>query len=197
MPFAVVAAIMWIVLGVVVARSFAIGGWTSPILPLGSLLAIPAMTLAWVLVGNHPRRTTIAAAAMIAGLVAIPVASTGATPSTGRLASIANDIDLPGTIERDVRIGDGRCRPVCSELRRTSVVGGIAFVKARTQVRAALVGHGYSVRVYAHAAGAPQRIDAAKGKILVSLELRLLSDGRTRIAAVFLAQGPAPDTSVG
>lgn len=189
--------LVWIAIAVVVARTFAVGGWTSPVLPLGSLLALPATTVAWVLVGNHDRRTTIAAAAMIVGLLAMPVASAGATPSTGRLASIANNLDLPGTVERDVRLGDGRCRPVCSELRRTSVVDGIAFAKARTQVRAALVGHGYSVRVYAHAVGAPQRIDAAKGKVLVSLELRLLNDGRTRIAAVFLAQGPAPNTSVG
>ncbi|MBA2607815.1 MAG: hypothetical protein H0U92_02645 [Actinobacteria bacterium] len=194
---AAIAAVAWMVLGVVVARMLAIGGWKSPLLPLGSLLAIPALTIAWVLAGNHRHRMAITVAAMAVSLVAIPFASAGATPSTGHLASIADDIGLPGKTQREIRIGDGRCRPACSELRRTSVIDGISFVKAVAQARIILLSRGYAVREYGHRVGAPTRIDASRRKVLVSLELQSITPTRTRIAAIFLAQGPTPDTSVG
>jgi hypothetical protein len=196
-PLAIGGAVVCIVAGVVAARTFALGGWPSPLLPIGLLVAVPAMVAAWSLAGNHERRLVITAVAMVAGLVTIPIASSGATPSTGRLVEFANHLSLPGTVVREVRIGSGRCRPACSELRRTSVMDGISFVKVVSQHRIALASRGFTVKEYAHAVGEPTRIDGVRGKIAVSLELRRIDEVRTRIASVFLAEGPTPDTSVG
>lgn len=180
-----------------VARAFAVGGWSSPLLAVGVLVAVPAMLAAWFLMGNHQHRLVAAAVAMLAGLATIPIATSGATPSTGRLAEMADYLALPGKRIREVRIGNGRCRPACSELRRVSVVDGLSFVKVVSQHRIALASRGYAVREYAHDVDEPTRIDAMKGKLTVSLELRQLNDVRTRIAAVFIVAGPTPDTSVG
>jgi len=197
LPLAVVAAAAWLVVGVVIARTFALGGMERRVLLVGALLAIPAGLGVWLAAGPHRFRTAASAIAMVLGVALIPLASAGATPSTGRLAELADSIGLPGTTIRDRAIGNGRCRPACSELRRTAVVDGISIVKVRAQVVGALKSAGYEVRVYSHAPNAPQRIDAGGKKVLVSLELRRTTEARTTIAAVFLAQGPAPDHEVG
>ncbi len=194
---AVVAAAVVVAIGVVVARTFALGGWNRPLLAIGCVTALPALVVAWLACGPHRSRTAIAAAAAIVGVVVMPLATSGITPSTARLSALADDLGFPGQVAREVRIGDGRCRAACSEVRRTTIVDGMSFAKAYGLVVGTLKAHGYNTKRYAYAPGAPARIDAARDKLLISLEVRAQRNGRTRIAAVFLAKGPAPDTSVG
>ena len=186
-----------LIAGVVVARTFALGGWVRPWLAVEAVLAVPAMIVAWVLAGPHPRRTWITAAVMMVGVLLQPLAAAGATPSLPRLAQIVDDVGLPGTTIRDVRVGNGRCRPACSELRRTSVARGIAYAKARGQVDSALRAQGYEIKAYGHRAGQPERIDARKGKVFVQIELRHTQLDETRIAQVWITLGPRPDTQIG
>ncbi|MDP1794238.1 MAG: hypothetical protein Q8K63_08895 [Acidimicrobiales bacterium] len=192
-----VAAAALIALGVVLARTFALGGWSRPTLSVGIATALPALLAAWSVTGPHRLRTVVAAVAAVLGVVAIPIAASGATPSPARLATLADEIGLPGRVTREVRIGDGRCRSACSEIRRTAIAADISFAKAYARTHGALQSAGYETRRFAYSAGAPAIIHARKGKILVQLELRDLGPGRTRLAAVFLADGPTPDTSVG
>lgn len=189
---AVVAA-----LGVIAARTLALGGTTRPFLAVGVVTAIPALIVGWLLAGPHDRRTAIAAGAMALGIVGIPIGVAGATPSVARLTQIADGIDLPGKVVTSRSLGNSRCRDACSELRRTSTITDISFAKARARVIAALRNDGFSLREYPHAADAPIRIDATKGKVFVSVELRFVDLDQTRLATVFLADGPAPDHSVG
>jgi hypothetical protein len=192
-----VTAAVWIAVGVVVARTFALGGWTRPALPVVCVVAIPAVLIAWAVTGAVASRAAVAALAAVVGLAVTPLATSGITPSTARLSALADHIGMPGRTVREVRIGDGRCRTACSEIRRISVVEGMSFTKAYGLTLGALKARGYDTKRYAFAPNAPARIDASRGKILVSLELRNQGQGRTRVAAVFLAKGPRPDTSVG
>ncbi|MEY2470059.1 MAG: hypothetical protein QOF21_2757 [Actinomycetota bacterium] len=197
LPAAAIAAALWLVVGVVLVRTFALGGMKSANLIVGASLAVPAMVVAWLCAGPHRPRLLAAAVAMVAGVALIPLASHGATPSPARLAEIADAIGLPGSTVRDSSVGNGRCRPSCTELRRVAVAEGSSFVKVGAQVFAALQTRGFTVKVYPHAVGAPQRIDATSKKLWVSIELRQTTLVKTTIAEVFLAQGPAPDHSVG
>lgn len=186
-----------LVAGVVVARTFALGGWVRPWLAVEAVLALPAMLVVWVLAGPHPQRTWLTTACMVAGLLLQPLAAAGATPSVARLAQIVDSVGLPGEHVRDVRVGNGRCRPACSELRRTSVARGIAYAKARGQVDGALRANGYELKVYGRRAGEPERMDARKGKIFVQIELRQTKLDETRIAQVWITRGPRPSNQVG
>lgn len=159
--------------------------------------SLPALAVAWLVTGDDQRRTLVAAAAAVVGVAVIPIASAGATPSPARLSAIANAIKLPGRVTHETRLGDGRCRTACSEIRRTALVTGISFKKAYVATITALKGAGYETKEFARAPGAPAVVHAAKGKILVQLELRAGKDGSTRVASIFLADGPTPDTSVG
>ncbi len=183
--------------GVVVARTFAVGGWRSSNFFVGVLLAGPALAVAWTLSGPHRQRTLLSGAAVAVAIALVPVASAGATPSTARLSSMVDTIGLPGRVQRETRIGNGRCRSACSEIRRVAVVERLAFAKVYGQVYFALKSRGFEVKLYEYAVGAPARIDAKYKNILVSLELRSLTSNRIRIATVALADGPTPSHSVG
>jgi hypothetical protein len=196
-PAALIGGAAWIAIGIVLARTFAMGGFERSWLAIGATVAIPATIIAWALAGPHRFRTWIAAVVMVVGVVLTPLASSGATPSPARLATIADDLELPGATVRDVRLGSGRCRPACSELRRTAVVRDISYAKVRAQITGILRASGFEVRIYAHRVGQPLRIDAKKRRLLASFELRQVSASETRIASVFIAKGPAPDHEVG
>ncbi len=196
-PAALVAGAIWIAIGIVLARTFAMGGFERSWLAVGATVAVPATIVAWALAGPHRFRTWVAAAVMIVAVALTPLASSGATPSPARLAVIANDLGLPGTTVRDVRIGSGRCRPACSELRRTAVVRDISYAKVRAQITGILRASGFEVRVYAHKVGQPLRIDAKKPRLLASFEVRQVTTSETRVASVFIAKGPPPDHEVG
>ncbi len=187
----------WIVVGIIVARTFALAGWTRPALPLVLVIAVPAVLLAWIATGPAPARSGLAAAAAVIGVAVMPLASSGITPSTARLSATTDRIGMPGRTIREVRIGDGRCRTACSELRRTTIVTGMSFRKAYGLTLGALKARGYVTKAYAFGVNAPARIDATRGKVLVSLELRDEGGGKTRVACVVLVKGPRPDTSVG
>lgn len=183
--------------GVVLARTFALGGWRSSNLLVGLVLGVPALAATWLLAGPHRHRTLMSAAAVVVAVALVPIASAGATPSTARLSSIVDAIELPGRVQREVRIGNGRCSNACSEIRRVAVVDRLAFAKVYGQVYFALRTHGFKVKLYKYDVGAPARIDAQYKNILLSVELRSIPTNRTRIATVALADGPTPSTSVG
>jgi hypothetical protein len=194
---AAVAVAAWIALAVAGARVLALGGYRWPLLIVGSLLAIPAALLAWALASAERHRTWITGAAMLAAVACIPLAITGATPSTARLAEIADGIGLPGRVVRDHRLGNGRCRPACSEIRRVAFVDDDSLAAVEFGVTSAFRRRGYELTIYPHASGVPARIDAKRGRTLVSVEIASITLARTRIATVFIAQGPAPHHSVG
>ncbi len=194
---AAVAVVTWLVIAVVMSRVFALGGFRSPTLIVGSLLALPAALLAWGLAATERHRTWITALAMMVAVALLPLATHGATPSTGRLAEIADGLQLPGVVARDHRLGNGRCRNACSEIRRVAFVDEEPEAAVEFRITSTLKKRGYQVTLYPHAPLTPQRIDAKRGKILVSIEIRIISVTRTRIAEIFLTEGPAPDTSVG
>lgn len=194
---ALVGAAAALAVGVVAARTFALGGLPSANLVVGSTLALPALLVAWALAGPHRHRTLLTAVAVVAAVALVPLASAGATPSTARLAALVDDIGLPGRVQRETRIGNGRCRIACSEIRRVAVVERLAFAKVHGKVYFALRSRGFEVKLYDYAVGAPARIDAKYKKILVSVELRAVGENRTRVATVVLADGPAPSHSVG
>lgn len=194
---ALVGAAVVIVGGVVLARTFALGGTSRPWLAVQAVVALPAMVVAWLLAGAHPHRTWLAVGAMVVGLATQPVAAAGVVPSAARLAQTVDAIGLPGEITRDVRVGNGRCRPSCSELRRTAVAKGIAYAKARAQVEGILRARGFKVTLYGHRPGEPERIDALSDDLLAQFELRQIALDQTRIAAVWIARGPAADSEVG
>lgn len=179
------------------ARTLALGGTVRPWLAIEAVVAVPAMIVAWLLAGPHPQRTWIAAGVMVAALFVQPLAASGATPSPTRLARIVNALGLPGKTTHEVRIGNGRCRPACSELRRVSIVRGESYASARSDFEGNLRARGFDVRLYGHHAGEPERIDASNDKYLVQLELRVVSLGVTRVSQVWVARGPAPAHSVG
>lgn len=194
---AAVATLVVLVAGVVVARTFALAGSTRPWLTVQLVLAVPAMVVAWLAAGPHRQRTWIVVAAMVVALVLQSVASSGITPSPARAAQLVDDLGLPGELIRETKVGNGRCRPSCSELRRVSVAKNISYAKARANVEGLLRAHGFTVKMYAHAPGAPERIDAANDDFLVQFELRQVAPGETRISAVWLARGPRSDFEVG
>ncbi len=188
----------WVGAGVVLARTFALGGWQRPWLAVGATLAVPAALLAWVLAGPHARRTALTAATMVLGVALVPLVSAGATPSPARLSAMVDDLGLPGETVREVHVGSGRCRPECSEIRRTSVAKGIAFAKVRAQLAGILRASGFDVRVYSHDIGEPVRIDAAKPKLRAQFALVWNpASFETRISSVVIARGPASDHEVG
>ena len=182
---------------VVGARTMALGGWKSSNVVVGVALILPATIAAWALCGPHRQRTLVTGVAAVLAALLVPVAAAGATPSVSRLSSIVDSIGLPGRVTREVRIGNGRCRDACSEIRRVAYTDGPAFAKVYSQTYNALRVRNFELKRYAYAPGAPARIDAKYKKILVSLELRSVSASRTRIAVVVLADGPAPSHSVG
>lgn len=194
---AAVAAAVVIVAGVVVARTFALGGTVRPWLTVQAVIALPALLVAWFLCGPHPRRSWIAAAVMLVGLIVQPLATAGVTPSPDRLAQIIDALDLPGETVRDIKVGNSRCRPACSELRRTGVVKGIAFIKAKGQIDSIMRAHGFTVKEYGHRVGEPTRIDVSNDDLLGQFELRFVALGETRIAQVWIARGPASDVEIG
>ncbi|HVE94234.1 MAG TPA: hypothetical protein VNB24_04890, partial [Acidimicrobiales bacterium] len=160
--------VLWIAAAIVVARVFAVGGWSNHWLVVGALLAIPAAALSWYLIGPGEQRSLWAASFVVIGLVLVPVASSGATPSTGRLADVADGLDLPGkTVRTDGAKGNGRCRPACSELHRVVVSEQSSFTKIRTQVTNALKDNGYLVRVYGTGPDEPQRMTAKSNKVII------------------------------
>jgi hypothetical protein len=186
-----------VVVGIVVARTFAFGGFERPWLAVQAVVALPAMVVAWLLAGPHRARTWVTAAAMIVGLALQPVATSGATPSPTRLAQIVDALGLPGTTVREVRIGNGRCRPACSELRRTTVARGMSYASARAEVEGLMRARGFAVKMYGHHAGQPERIDANSDTLRAQFELRESSLAVTRIAQVWIAVGPTPSNTVG
>jgi hypothetical protein len=182
---------------VVIARTLALGGWVRPWLVVGVFVCVPATLLAWSLAGPVPSRTSVTAALLVASVVALPFALSGATPSVGRLAQIADGLEFPGKVAHEVRLGTGRCRPACSEIRRTIIARGSSLSKFQALTVAALRSRGYALREYPYGPGQPIRVDAKHGKVLVSLDIRPVDLDTTRIAATFIADGPAPAHSVG
>jgi hypothetical protein len=193
----VASAVVWTVAAVVIARTFAVGGWVRPWLALGALVCIPATVLAWVLAGPLPNRTSLTAALLVVSALSLPVAIAGATPSVGRLTEIADGLEFPGRVAHEVTIGSGRCRPSCSEIRRTIIARGSSLSKFQALAIGALRARHYVVREYPYGPGQPIRVDAKHDKVLVSLEIRSVDLDTTRIAVTFIADGPAPAHSVG
>lgn len=194
---AAVVALVLLAAGVVVARTFALAGTARPWLSVQLVLAVPAMVGTWLAAGPHRHRTWIVVGAMVAALALQPVTASGITPSPSRVAQIVDALGLPGRTVRESSVGNARCRPACSELRRVSSVTGISYAKARANVEGLLRAHGFKVHVYPHSAGAPERIDAQNDEFLVQFELRSVSQTTTRIASVWLARGPRSDFEVG
>jgi hypothetical protein len=182
---------------IVVARVFAVGGWVRPWLAVGTLVSVPATVVAWVLAGPLRYRTSLTAALLVASVLSLPLALTGATPSVGRLAQIIDGLGLPGKTAHEVRIGSGRCRPACSEIRRTIIARGSSLSKFQAYTIAAFKTNGYAVREYPYGPGQPIRVDAKRGKVLASLEIRPVDLDTTRIALTVIADGPTPAHSVG
>lgn len=179
------------------SRTWALGGWTRPWLAAGVVVIIPAIVAAWILAGPIRERTAVVTAVLVVGVVGLPFAVMGATPSTAQLVKITNSMRFPGDVQRDVRVGSGRCRPACSELRRTLLVSGVGFAKARSGVMTSLRYRKFEIKEYGRVAGAPLRIDAQRNKIKISIELREVDLDNTRIALIVLVDGPAPDYEVG
>lgn len=187
----------WLIFGVIGVRTFAVGGWLHARLWIGLCVIVPAMLATWLLADPLRWRTVVTAAVMVVGCLLIPVASAGATPSTSRLAQIADGFHIPGKLVNEVRIGTGRCRPACSEIRRVAMVRGSSFAKVRSYVGTVMRAQGFEVREYGFARGAPARIDAVKAHLAVAFELRAADLDVTRIAETVVALGPAPAHSVG
>jgi hypothetical protein len=196
-PQGVVAAAVVLAVGVVVARTFALGGWVRPWLAIEIVVGLPAALVAWLLTGPHPRREWMTAGVVVVSLALLPLAAAGATPSPERLQRVVNALELPGETTRDVRIGNGRCRPSCSELRRTAIARGTAFDKVRSQLEGILRYRGFEVREYAYNPGEPLRIDAQTDDYFASFELRQNTPGVTRIAQVWIARGPKSENKIG
>ena len=197
MTSALVCGLAATVAGSSIARTFALGGTTRPLFAVGVLTAVPPLVIAWLVAGPHAPRMLAAAAAMTLGIAAIPIASSGATPSAARLEQIADGLNLPGRIERNRTLGNGRCRDACSEVRRVTLVEDIAFAKFVGQLHGVLYAKHYTVKEYAHHQGEPLRIDASKGKVLAQFEIRFIDLGKTRVASIFIADGPEPTHRVG
>jgi len=194
---AIIASALVLAGGVIVARTFALGGGTRPWLTVQAVLALPVIVVAWFAAGSHRWRTAITVGAMVVGLGLQPVATAGITPSTRKLASIVDGLSLPGKTVRNVTVGNSRCRPACSELRRITIAKGLSYASARAEVEGNLRARGFTVRMYPHRAGEPERIDAENRVLQAQFELRYLAPAETRIASVWLVKGPTPDTSVG
>jgi hypothetical protein len=196
-PSAILGGAIVVVTGVVLARTFGVGGFVRGRVLLGVCVPVPAAIAAWALAGPHRFRTLITALVMVAGVLAMPIAGSGATPSAARLSAMIDGLRLPGEVVHEVRVGNGRCRPACSEVRRTATVRGIAFAKAKARLQVALRLHDFTVREYGHTPGAPTRIDAESDDMLAQFELRMVDLATTRIAIVVIAKGPASDYKVG
>ena len=192
-----VGGVVVLVAGVVVARTFALAGSTRPWLTVQAVVAIPAMVVVWLLAGPHLWRTRLVALAMVAGLATQPFATSGITASPQRLAQTVDHIGLPGDVVRQVFVGNGRCAPACSELRRTVRVKGVAYAKARAQVEGIMRARGFKVTLYGHRAGQPERIDAVSDDLLAQFELRSVAPDETRVASVWIVRGPTPKNEVG
>src|SRR5687768_877585 len=87
-PQALVGAAVMLVLGVVLARTFALGGWVRPWLAIEVAVGLPATLAAWLLAGPHPRREWLTAGVLVVSVALLPVAAAGATPSPERLQRI-------------------------------------------------------------------------------------------------------------
>ncbi|HVT76484.1 MAG TPA: hypothetical protein VHD87_05600 [Acidimicrobiales bacterium] len=196
-PAAAISAAACVVAGTVLARTFAVGGLQHARLALGLCVPVPAAIAAWLLAGAHAWRTAVTAVAMVVGIAFMPLASHGATPSPARLSALADHLGLPGVKVHEVRIGNGRCRPSCSEVRRVSTAKGSSFVKTAAELQAALRVRGFTVKLFAHAVGAPTVISAESSRITAEFELRPVDLDVTRIAGTFIAKGPTPAHSVG
>jgi hypothetical protein len=194
---AAIASVAAIVLGIVLARTFALGGFVRGRVLLGLCVPVPAAIVAWGLAGPHRFRTWVTAAAMVVGVACMPIAGAGATPSPARLSHTVDRLGLPGTNVHEVRIGNGRCRPACSEVRRVWKATGSSFVKFSAQVEGALRSREFTVRTFSHRIGAPSIITAENDDLIASFELRAVSLNETRIAGTFIAKGPTPTHSVG
>ncbi|MEY2419281.1 MAG: hypothetical protein QOG90_1961 [Actinomycetota bacterium] len=194
---AIVGGAACIVVGVVLARTFAVGGFVRGRLVLGLCVPVPAAIAAWLLAGADRLRTVVTAAVMIVGVLFMPVGAAGATPSPARLSAMVDDLGLPGATLHEVRIGNGRCRPSCSEVRRVSTAKASSFVKVSAQLQGALRVRDFTVRLFSHRVGAPTVITAENDKMTANFELRVVSLAETRIAGTFIAKGPTPAHSVG
>lgn len=179
------------------ARTFALGGWVRPWLAVGALVCVPATVLAWAFAGPVANRTSVTAALLVASALTLPIAMSGATPSVGRLAQIADGLGFPGDTVHEVKIGSGLCRPSCSEIRRTIIARGSSLSKFQALTTGALRARHYVVRDYPYGPGQPIRVDAMRDKVLISLEIRSVDLDTTRIAVTFIADGPTPAHSVG
>lgn len=190
--------VLWLALGIVAARTFALGGLPNHWLIVGGLLGGGAALLSWLLIGPGEQRTLWAVAFLVIGLALVPVASSGATPSVGRLSHMADDLGLPGRVVReDGRKGNGRCRPACSELHRVVVSETSSFTKVRTQVSNALKQHGYLVHVYGTSPTEPQRMTATSKKAKIEVVMLRTSTVRTTIELFLFAQGPEGSSQIG
>lgn len=188
----------WLAVAIVLARLLAVGGWSNHWLAVGALLAVPAAALSWLLIGPGEQRSMWAFSFVVIGLVLVPVASSGATPSTGRLADIADNLGIPGkTARTDGAKGNGRCRPACSELHRVVVNDGSSFTKMRTQVSNALKERGYNVHVYGTSPDQPQRMTARSDKVVIEVVMLRTSIVRTTIELFLFAQGPEGSSKIG
>lgn len=194
---ALVGAAVALVVGVVVARTFALGGYARPWLAVQAVVALPALLAAWFFAGPHRLRTVVTVGVVVAGLALQPVATSGTTPSPQRLGDIVDGFGLPGETVRDVHVGNGRCRPACSELRRVSMARGLAYAKARAQVEGLMRARGFEVLMFGHHPGEPERIDARNDHLRAQFELRVVELGVTRISQVWITLGPRPDRQVG
>ena len=195
---ATIVPALWIGVAIVVARTFAIGGWSNHWLVVGALLALPAAALSWYLIGPGGQRSLWVVAFAVIGLVLVPVASSGATPSTGRLEDVAGSLGLPGRIVRTDGIkGNGRCRPACSELHQVVVTDKSSFTKVRTQVSNALKAREYDVRVYGTSPKEPQRMTARSDKVVIEVVMLRTSTVVTTIELFLFAQGPEGANEIG
>jgi hypothetical protein len=194
---AAIGGVVVIVAGVLLARTFAVGGFERNRPLLGLCIPVPAAIAAWFLAGSHSLRTAITAVVMIVGVAVMPLAASGATPSPARLSAMVDGLGLPGVKVHEMRIGNGRCRPACSEVRRVSTARGIAFAKVAAQLQGALRVRKFTVRLFPHRPGAPTRITAENDDMTAEFELRVVELGETRIAGTFVAKGPPPAHSVG
>ena len=188
---------VWLAIAIPLSHVFALGGLPNHWLVLGGLLAVPAAALSWWAVGPGSQRALWPVAVAVLALILIPAAASGITASPARLAQIADDADLPGRVVSERSFGNGRCEPSCSELRRTLVLDGVSFTKARAQVVNILKARGYTVKLYSTRPDRPQRVDAGTEAVLVSIEMRRTSLVKTTIEAHFFAQGPASSREIG
>ena len=188
---ALLASIVWLAVGVALARTFALGGMVRSHLLVGLVVVVPTMVIAWLAVGPSRWRTASVVVAMVVGLALMPLASHGATPSPARLQQVADAIGLPGKTVRDRTAGTGRCRPICSELHRRSVVDGVSFVKARAQVIGILKARQFAVTE------SPTKARATRGRLAIQVTLTQTSLDRTTVNLDVFALGPTPAHSVG